>query len=167
MIYFLLVPVFSLALVVFQASFLEAVLFNSIGIEITLLCVIYAGLYLDVLRGVYASFFLGLIMDCLTSPVSGLFSLVYVLIFFIAIQVAPRVYKAKLTFVIAFTFSCAVLEALMLITIYELIFGASIPRAALSVYLPQAVITGLLGPGFFSLFCRIKDSLNVRDTRTT
>lgn len=166
MIYFLTVPVFSLVLVVFQTSFLEAVLPDNIGVEITLLCVIYAGFYLDALKGAYASFFLGLMMDCLTAPVSGIFSLIYVLIFFIAMQVAPRVYKSKVVFVIVFTFLCAALEALMLTIIYELIFGVSMLKATLAFYLPQAVIMGLLGPGFFSLFCRIKDSFNAGNART-
>lgn len=166
MIYFLLVPVFSLVLVVFQTSFLEAVLFGNINVEITLLCVIYAGLYMDVLKGAYASFFLGLIMDCLTAPVSGLFALIYVLIFFIAMQVAPRVYKSKITFVIAFTFSCTILEALMLTIGYELIFGSSVFRDILDAYLPRAVIIGLLAPILFGFFCKVKDLFNARDART-
>ncbi len=166
MIYFLLVPLFSLMLVVFQTSVLEAVMLDNINIEITLLCVIYAGLYMDTLKGVYASFFLGLMMDCLTAPVSGLFSLIYVVIFYIAMQVAPRVYKSKFTFVIAFTFSCTILEAFMLSISYELIFGSSVFRDTLAVYFPRSVIIGLLAPIVFGFFCKIKDLFNVRDART-
>jgi rod shape-determining protein MreD len=156
-IYYFALPVFALCLVVFQTSFLEALLFNKIGIEITFLCVIYAGLYMDTLKGCVMSFLLGFLLDALTVDVSGIYTLVYVLMFFITMQVAPRVYKSKITFIMVFTLVCCVIKMLILVLIYQFIFGANVIVAGLTIYLPQAVILSLLSPAFFTLCQRFEE----------
>lgn len=160
MIYYFALPVFALSLVIFQTSFLEVLLFNKIGVEITFLCVIYAGLYMDAVKGCFASFMLGLLLDALTVPVTGIYTLIYVLMFFITMQVAPRVYKSKITFIMAFTMLCAVLKMLILILIYLFIFNENVIIAGLMIYFPQAIILSLLSPAFFTLCHRFEEWLN-------
>ena len=157
MIYYFVLPVFALSLAIFQSSFLEALLFNKISIEITFLCVIYAGLYMDTLKGCLMSFMLGFFLDSLTAPVTGIYTIIYIVMFFATVQVAPRVYKTKITFIMAFTMVCAVVKMLVLVFIYHLIFDANVLIAGLSIYLPQAVILSLISPAFFTLCHRFEE----------
>jgi hypothetical protein len=77
--------------------------------------------------------------------------------FFITMQVAPRVYKSKITFIMVFTLVCAVIKMLILVLIYQFIFGANVIVAGLTIYLPQAVILSLLSPAFFTLCQRFEE----------
>jgi rod shape-determining protein MreD len=156
-IYYFALPVFALSLVIFQSSFLEALLFNKIGIEISFLCVIYAGLHMDAVKGCFMSFMLGFLLDSLTVSVTGIYTFIYVLMFFITMQVAPRVYKSKIAFIMVFTMMCAVLKMFILILIYQLIFDENVIVAGLMIYFPQAIILSLLSPAFFTLCHRFEE----------
>jgi len=156
-IYYFALPVLALSLVIFQTSILEALLFNKIGLEITFLCVIYAGLYMDTWRGCLMSFVLGFVLDALTASVTGIYTTIYVVMFFVAMQVAPRVYKTKIAFIMAFTMVCAVVKMLALVLVYQLIFDANVLVAGLAIYLPQAVILSLISPAFFTLCHRFEE----------
>jgi rod shape-determining protein MreD len=156
-IYYFALPVLALSLVVFQTSILEALLFNKMGLEITFLCVIYAGLYMDAWKGCLMSFVLGFMLDSLTASVTGIYTIIYVVMFFITMQVAPRVYKTNIAFIMIFTMVCAVFKMLVLVFIYQLIFDANVLVAGLSIYLPQAVILSLISPAFFTLCHRFEE----------
>ena len=66
MIYYLLLPMLLLLLVIVQITILELFSFGWIGIELSLIVVIYLGFHLDTLRGGVLSLLLGFFLDCLT-----------------------------------------------------------------------------------------------------
>ena len=93
--YFLLLPLV-LLLVVFQKSVLDLFFFGRIGVELSLILVIYAGFRMDTVRGAFLSFIVGFFMDCMMGSVSGLYTLLYVCIFFVSALVSLRVYAETL-----------------------------------------------------------------------
>jgi len=165
MIYYLLLPLLLLILVVVQTTILDLFSFGWISIEISLIVVIYAGFHLDALRGGILSLVLGFFLDCLTSAIFGLYTFLYILIFYLAMIVAGRVYGEKPTLIASFTGLCTLLEGLVIVLFYRLVFGADILYALPKVFLPQAIVMGLLSPLLFRLLHRFEVFLHAEDTR--
>jgi len=165
MIYFLLLPLLLLILVVVQTTILDLFSLGWISIEISLIVVIYAGFHLDALRGGILSLVLGFFLDCLTSAIFGLYTFLYILIFYLAMIVAGKVYGEKPTLIASFTGICTLLEGLVIVLFYRFVFGADILYAIPKVFLPQAVVMGLLSPLLFRLLHRFEAFPHAEDTR--
>jgi rod shape-determining protein MreD len=165
MIYYLLLPLLLLILVVVQTTILDLFSLGWISIEISLIVVIYAGFHLDALRGGILSLVLGFFLDCLTSAIFGLYTFLYILIFYLAMIVAGRVYGEKPTLIASFTGLCTLLEGLVIVLFYRFVFGADILYAIPKVFLPQAVVMGLLSPLLFRLLHRFEVFPHAEDAR--
>ena len=116
--YFLLLPLV-LLLVVFQKSVPDLFFFGRIGVEISLILVIYAGFRMDTIRGAFLSFMAGFFMDCMMGSVSGLYTLLYVCIFFVSALVSLRVYAEGVILIMTFTFLCALSQGLFIVLFYK------------------------------------------------
>jgi rod shape-determining protein MreD len=165
MIYYLLLPVLLLLLVIVQITILNLFSFGWIGMEISLIVVIYAGFHLDVLRGGILSLILGFYLDCLTGAIFGLYMFLYVLIFCLSMIVAKRVYAGRPFLIVFFTAFCTLLEGLIIFLLYRFVFGADIFYSVLKIFIPQAVVVGLLSPIVFGLFQRFGGFVHVEDRR--
>ena len=167
MIYYLLLPVFSLFLLTIQITIFDILFFGKAGLEISLILVIYAGFYLSVVRGGILSFILGFFLDCITGVVPGFFVLNYILIFLISKAVSLKVYAGGMIFTVGFTFICALLGKLLISLMYEALYGISVFYDILNVSFLQAVVTGVSAPAFFVLFYRLEVLLNVWESRSS
>jgi rod shape-determining protein MreD len=165
MIYYLLLPVLLLLLVIVQITILDLFSLGWIGMEISLIVVIYAGFHLDALRGGILSLILGFFLDCLTSSIFGLYMFLYVLIFYLSMIVSAKVYAGKPALIASFTGLCTLLEGLVIVLLYRFVFGADILYAILKIFIPQAVVVGILSPLIFSLFQRFEVFLHAEDRR--
>ena len=160
MIYYLLVPIFSLLLLVFQATVLDLFSLGKIRLEISLILVIYAGFYLDLVKGGVLSLTLGFFLDCVTSMIPGLFTFFYMVIFFISRNVSYRVYPEGIPFIMMFTFICAFSEGIVIFLLYKFMFDVNIFRDILNMYLPQSLVIAVIGPACFALFHRLEGLLH-------
>ncbi|MCL5807197.1 MAG: hypothetical protein M1418_01335 [Deltaproteobacteria bacterium] len=167
MIYYLLLPLLLLLLVIIQNTMLDVIALRWIGMEISLIVVIYAGFHLDALRGGLLSLVLGFFLDCLTSAIFGLYIFLYIVIFYFSMIVAGKVYAEKPVFIASFTGLCTLLEGLAITLLYRLFFGTDILYAIPTVFIPQAIVLGLLSPFIFRFFRRFEVFLYARDTRPT
>jgi len=165
MIHYLLFPMLLLLLVIVQLTILELFSFGWIGIEISLIVVVYLGFHLDALRGGLLSLLLGFFLDCLTSAIFGLYMFLYVLIFFISNHVGGKIYAGKPAMIASFTALCTILEGLVIVLFYRFVFGADILDAIPKIFIPQAVVVGCLSPLFFILLQRFEVFLHVEDRR--
>lgn len=165
MIHYLLLPMLLLLLVIVQLTILELFSFGWIGIEISLIVVVYLGFHLDALRGGLLSLLLGFFLDCLTSAIFGLYMFLYVLIFFISNHVGGKIYAGKPAMIASFTALCTLLEGLVIVLFYRFVFGADILDAIPKIFIPQAVVVGCLSPLFFILLQRFEVFLHVEDRR--
>lgn len=165
MIFYLFLPVLLLFLVIVQITILDLFSFGWIGIEISLIVVIYAGFNLDVLRGGTLALILGFFLDCLTSPIFGLYMFLYVLIFCVSLIVADKVYAKKPLLISFVTGFCTLLEGLLIFLLHRFVLGADIFYSVLKVFIPQAVVLGLLSPFIFSFFQRFEGAVHVEDRR--
>ncbi|MBA4396184.1 MAG: hypothetical protein C0394_02160 [Syntrophus sp. (in: bacteria)] len=148
----LLLPLAALLLVIFQTSVLNIFFMGRLNVEISLILVIYAGFRMNVLMGALLSFLLGFFLDCTMGTISGVFTLVYICIFFISVLVSMRVYTEQLHLIIGFSFLCSIFEGLMIVSIYKIIYDANLLGSIVQVFLPQALMVSLLSPLFFKLF---------------
>jgi rod shape-determining protein MreD len=155
-----------LFLVIVQFTILELFSFGWIGIEISLIVVVYLGFHLDALRGGLLSLLLGFFLDCLTSAIFGLYMFLYVLIFFISNHVGGKIYAGKPAMIASFTALCTILEGLVIVLFYRFVFGADILDAIPKIFIPQAVVVGCLSPLFFILLQRFEVFLHVEDRRS-
>jgi len=165
MITYSLLPVLLLMLVVVQTTILDLFPLGLISIEISLIVVIYAGFHLDALRGGILSLVLGFFMDCLTSAIFGLYTFLYLLIFYLTMILAERMYGERPTLIAVFTGLCTLVEGLVIVLFYRFAFGADILYTLPKVFLPQAVVVGLLSPLFFRLFHRLEVFPHAEGTR--
>lgn len=149
--YFLL-PLAGLLLVIFQTSVLNIFFMGRLNVEISLILVIYAGFRMNVLHGALLSFLLGFFLDCATGSISGLFTLIYVCIFFISSLVSVRVYAERISLIIGFSFLCSIFEGLMIVLIFKLIYDINMYDNLVLFFLPQALVVSALSPLFFKLF---------------
>jgi rod shape-determining protein MreD len=165
MIYYLLLPLLLLFLVVIQITILDLFSLGWITMEISLIVVIYSGFNLDALRGGILSLLLGFFLDCLTSAIFGLYTFLYCFIFYLSMIVAGRVYAGNPLLIASFTGACTILEGLVIVFLYRFLFGADILAAIPRIFIPQAVVLGLLSPLVFRLFNRFEVFLNAEDIR--
>jgi len=163
MIYYLLLPVLLLLLVIVQITILELFSLGLIGMELSLIVVIYAGFHLDALRGGILSLLLGFFMDCLTSGIFGLYMFLYILVFCLSMIVEGKVYTGKPVLIASFTGFCMLLEGLLIVLLYRFVFGANILYAILKIFIPQAVVLGILSPLIFGLFQRFEVFLHAEN----
>jgi rod shape-determining protein MreD len=167
MIYYPLIPLLLLLLVVVQTTILDFLTLGWIGMEISLIVVIYAGFHLDALRGGILALVLGFFLDCLTSAIFGLYMFLYCLIFYISMIVARRVYAGNPVLIASFTGICTILEGMVIVLLYRLLFGADILAAIPRIFIPQAIVLALLSPLVFRLFHRFEVFLHAEDSRPT
>lgn len=157
--YFLLLPLV-LLLVVFQKSILDLFFFGRIGVELSLILVIYAGFRMDTIRGAFLSFMVGFFMDCMMGSVSGLYTLLYVCIFFVSALVSLKIYAEGVILIMMFTFLCTLSQGLFIVLFYKIIYDVNMFRNIIWVFLPQALVLSILSPVFFKMFDVFKGFLN-------
>ena len=163
---YLLFLLFALLLVVFQITVPDIIFSGRIGVELSLALVIYAGFYLGFIEGAILSFILGFILDCLTGTISGLFAMLYGMIFITAALFSLRVYAEEFFFIAVFTFTCSLMEGVLIIFFYRLIYGVNMLHDIVSVFIPQALAVGILSPALFRIFRIIEVVLNVGQTES-
>ena len=166
MIYYLLLPVFSLLLLTIQVTVLDILSFGKTGLEISLILVVYAGFYLSTIRGIALSFVLGFSLDCITGVVPGFFVLSYVLIFLISKGVSLRLSARGMVFTMGFIFVCVLFEKSLIILIYRGLYGINVFYDILNIALLQAVAAGVFAPAFFGLFHRLVCLLEFLEARS-
>jgi len=165
MIYYLLLPVSMLLLVIVQITILDLFSLGWISMEISLIAVIYAGFHLDALRGGILALLLGFFLDCLASAIFGLYMFLYILIFYLSMIVEGKVYAGKPALIASFTGLCTLLEGLVIVSLYRFVFGADILYVIPKIFIPQAIVVGILSPLIFSLFQRFEVFLHAEDRR--
>jgi rod shape-determining protein MreD len=164
MIFYLLLPLFSLILLVLQTTVLSLFFLGKMGLEISLIIVIYAGFRMDPLRGGVLAFVLGFFLDCITGSVTGLLTFYYVAVFFVSRVVSFKVYAERYFFIMAFAFLCAFSEGLFVALIYQVFYGADVFLSIYRIFLIQALVLGLFSPLLFSLLGRLEGVLDVRES---
>jgi rod shape-determining protein MreD len=147
-LFFLLV---ALLLLVFQTTVPDIIFSGKVGVELSLVLVIYAGFHLGFMEGALLSFLVGFVLDCLTGTISGLFTLLYGTIFIIAALFSLRVYAEKFSFIAVFTFCCSLLEGILIVFFFRLLYGVNMLQDIISVFLPQALIAGAVSPALFAI----------------
>lgn len=165
MIAHLLIPLLLLLLVVVQTTILNLLTLGWFGLELSLIVVVYAGFHLDLLRGSLISLLLGFFLDCLTSAIFGLYLFLYLLLYFFSLAVADKVYAEKPLLIGTFTGLCSFLEGLLIVLIYRLFLNADLLSAIPKLFIPQAIVVGLLSPALFGLLHRYEVLLHAEDTR--
>jgi rod shape-determining protein MreD len=165
MIAYLLLPLLLLLLVIVQITVLDLFTLGWVGMEISLVVVIYCGFRLDAFRGCMISVLLGFFLDCLTSAIFGLYTFLYLLIFYCSQFVAGKTYTEKPSLIAFFTGLCALIEGMIIVLLYLLLLGTDILYAIPKIFIPKAILLGLLSPFLFQLLHRFEDSLHAGDSR--
>ena len=158
---------FGMILIGLQTMIANLFFSGKLVVEISLLMVLFAGFNLPWVRGGIFCFVTGFWLDCFMGSVSGLFALIYLAFFLLAKFVSPRVYKEKIFFIMIFVSFCSLAEGMLVILFYRLAFDLDKLRHLGDVFLPQAIIVGLLAPSVFSLFQRLKVFAHAGNTRST
>lgn len=156
MIYYVLMPIFSLLLLIFQVSFLDLLFFGKIGIEISLIVVIYAGFHLSISRGGSLAFVMGFVFDCITGSITGFHTFFYVLVFLIARLTSRRVYSEGTLFIVLFALAASIAEGVFLSLIYFFIYNVEHFMKIVWIFIIQSIIAGFLSPAVFLLLDKME-----------
>lgn len=159
MIYYLLLPLMTIGLVVLQATLADIFFSGWLTLELSLIVVIYAGFRLELMQGIILAFVTGFVFDCVSGPVIGLFSLIYLNIFLLSFFVSLRIASEKLYLISLFSLICSLLESFMLILLYHYTSEFDMMNNVLAVFLPQALLIGVLSAVFFHAMRRVEGLL--------
>ena len=165
MAFYISLPFFSLFFEVLQMMFEDIFFSGRISLELSLIVVIYAGFRLDVLKGGILSFVLGFVHNCLTCSLSGLYTLIYVLVFLLSKLASLRMSPGKPLLVMSFTFICALFEGMVIAFFHPILFGGNISSRTVMAYLIQTLIVSGLSPVLFRAFQRTEALLNGRESQ--
>ena len=156
MIYYVVMPIFALLLLIFQVSFLDLLFFGKIGIEVSLIVVIYAGFHLSMARGGSLAFVLGFIFDCITGSITGFHTFFYVAVFIVSRVISRRVYSEGTFFIVLFAFAASLAEGVFLSFIYYFVFSIDSYLKILWIFFIQSIIAGFISPAVFLLLDRMQ-----------
>lgn len=156
MIYYVLMPIFALLLLIFQTSFLDLLFFGKIGIEISLIVVIYAGFHLSMPRGGSLAFMMGFVFDCITGSITGFHTFFYVLVFLVARLTSRRVYSEGTLFIVLFALAASIAEGIFLGLIYFFIYNVEHFMKILWIFIIQSIIAGFMSPAVFLLLDKME-----------
>ena len=157
---------FGLALLGVQTMAANLFFSGKVVVELSLVLVVYAGFHSTLVRGGMLSSLIGLVLDCLMGSVSGLYGLLYLVLFLIAKFISLRVYAEKISFIMIFVGLCAFLEGILVISFHELAFELGTFQHLWDLFLPQTIIAALLAPPFFLLFRKFEVFFNGGNTRS-
>lgn len=161
MVYYVVMPIFSMFLIVFQRTLLSLLFGGKITLEMTLILVIYAGFRFDIVRGGLLAFFLGFLLDVVSGTTTGLYAFIYTLIFFFSYLLAVGVYAERMILIMGVTFVFAMLEGCIVVLVYQWVYSLDVFYNLLGIFLPQAFVAGVLSPAVFAVFNRVERIVNV------
>jgi rod shape-determining protein MreD len=156
MAYYLLLPFFSIMLVVLQIAIADIIFSGRLVIELSIIVIIYAGYRIDLIRGSVLAFVLGFMFDCLAGSVLGLYTFIYILIFLFSFFLSASLTTQKMHFIAIFALICSLLEEFIIFLFYNLAYGFNVLNNTILTFLPQALIISLLAPVFFYLMRRVE-----------
>ncbi len=162
MMYYVLVPILSIFLVVFQSTVLDLLFLGKIRLEISLIVVIYAGLYMDAIKGGALSFLLGFLLDSMTGVMPGLYVFLYGTIFVLSNRLSCRVYPEGITFIIVFTFLCSIYHGIVIFFIYKILFGVNAFHEVFNTYIPQSLVVAVVAPACFTMLHQLEGMIRER-----
>ncbi|MCX5847914.1 MAG: rod shape-determining protein MreD [Deltaproteobacteria bacterium] len=154
MLYYLLLPFLSILLIILQSTITDIIFSGRLVFDLSLIVIVYAGFHLDLIRGSILAFILGFVFDCVSGPVTGLFAFIYVVVFLCSFSVSGRLATEKIYIIVLFSLFCALLEDLIVILFYSLVFKFNVATNIYFVFLPQALIISIFAPVFFYLMRR-------------
>lgn len=155
MIYYLTLPILSLLLIVLQSTVADVIFSGRFVFEISLIAVIYAGFRLDLLRGIVLAFVVGLIFDCISGFLPGLFAFVYMIVFASAFLVSEWLDTEKVHIIVLFTLICSLIKEVVLGLFYYAVLDVDVSYHAFFVLLLQASVIGFCAPLFFYFMDRM------------
>jgi len=154
MLYYLLLPFLSILLIVLQSTAGDLIFCGRLVFEVSLIAVVYAGFHFDMVRGIILSFVLGLLWDCIGGAVVGLFTFIYVCLFFFSYFAADFLATEKKYVIAFFCFFCAFFKEIVSASFYYLAFKNNVLADSNFVFILQAMLIGLFAPVFFDLMRR-------------
>jgi len=164
--YFVL-PVSALFVVLVQETILFSMTFDSLRINLTLLLAVYGGFFLEEREGLVLSVILGILLDGLISVIPGVYVFCYVFVFFLARWMSGRVNPARIWPLALFVLLVSFVEFVLLFVLYGMFFEKDLSGEFFRIYLPQAVVAGIICPVVFPIFDRIAGMTNGERERTT
>ncbi len=156
MIYYLLLPFVTILLIVLQTTLADVLFSGRLMIELSLVCVIYAGFHLDLMKGIILTVMMGIVFDCVSGTVLGLFTLIYLIIFLFSFFVSMRIVSEKLYLIAFFSLLCSLLESLTLVLLYYFAFDFDMMNSVFLVFVPQALLVSVLSVGFFNAMRKLE-----------
>ncbi|HEX7504185.1 MAG TPA: hypothetical protein VF336_02860, partial [Syntrophales bacterium] len=99
MAYFIVLPIFATLLIVLQKTLLDLLFGGRIGVEVSLILVVYAGFHLDMVRGGVLAFLMGFLLDCVSGTIMGLYTFIYVMLFILSYLLSPKIYGERMLFI--------------------------------------------------------------------
>jgi rod shape-determining protein MreD len=156
MLYYLSLPFLSILLIALQSTVTDIIFSGRLVFEISLIVIVYAGFRLDLIRGTILAFVLGFVLDCVSGSVPGLFTFIYMIIFLFSFFVSDWLDTEKIYVIAFFSFFCAFVKEIILISFYYLTFKIDISMNSYFIFFMQALIIGLFAPIFFYLMDRVE-----------
>ncbi|HNZ65633.1 MAG TPA: hypothetical protein PKJ10_07340 [Smithella sp.] len=154
MLHYLSLFILAILLIVLQSTVTDLIFSSYFMFEMSLVVVIYAGFRLEMMKGLVLTFFLGLILDCVSGSVPGLLSFIYLIVFLCCFFISDFLDTEKNHVIALFSFICVFLKEIMLQAFYYLAFDVGLRPYVFAVIFTQSLVVGLIAPIFFYVMDR-------------
>lgn len=144
-----------LTLFLFQATLLHYIPFISKKIDLLPILVVYLGLYSTLSKGGLLSLFLGYTIDTFSGGFLGLYTGLYLFIFFMAKLCWKHFIMRSVIHEASIVTLCIFMAGLLFILALKVLLPTYSTPSIFFIILPQTLLTGIISPLFFMLFKKI------------
>ena len=152
MIFFALLPVFALFLVVIQISLSDLLFAGLFRFELSLVLILYAGFYLDAIRGLSMVLVFGFILDTLVGTMPLFYVLFYAVVFAGARLTSLRVYGEGRAMLMVLTFFCVAVQSIAILLLQWAGSAVFFSVATMAPVLLNAALLSVISPLLFVVF---------------
>ncbi|MDY6861584.1 MAG: rod shape-determining protein MreD [Thermodesulfobacteriota bacterium] len=147
----------SLFLLIIQTSFLKVFLGSSLNLDLTLIMVVYFGLFLNYHSGIFLSFIAGYLADILSGTILGAIILIRLLDFVVIYKLKKIVYPKN---IISQSFLVLLLSFIenSAFSIYFFGLGETLFTYLSAKIMPQALLNSLFAPLVISIINKAEKS---------
>lgn len=147
--YYFALLVIGYLLVLFQQSVFSFLTDGRFVPEISLVLIVFLGVYLNVVMGCILSMVIGFFMDCLYGTLTGFYMFIYAFVFSLCRVIAPQVYLEKREAIIIITLLCGLGETVIYVILCGWVYNMEISGGIIGLYLLQMILVSILSPLLF------------------
>ena len=146
-----------LVIISVQSTILHNFQYSAVTPDLTLIFVIYLGIFYGQIGGILLSFFLGYMLDIVSGSPFGVYTLLRIVIFILTKQATKNFYFGGILPQLSFVFLLSILDGILLVLVLYLSGSVVILGSlAIKIVMIQTFLTVIVSPVLFYFFGKMR-----------